>query len=374
VNGLHLDADEKCVSEILMLSPIFAFLRGMKGIKSHVRMKPLHVNVETASDPVIELQSAAGKCWMGVRSGFALKDGGLSAEITSTGYLRYRPTAPISLVDAIALVGRIEKLFSLLCCDYVRAKSVHIEVSAADREGTKSSKFYEIERARVPKKTKQEFEEHRLPFRIDRIDFGYVFDQFIGIFDDIEQALSWYRIVVAEDRYLEDRYFYCVRILESTYRSLAIETQPDRESATLLNEIRSRFTEPVDARLLEFINSRVVSIFSRPWALGDIVRDLRARYSSMRIVDLLDERLINKLRGKEAHGASQGFSSQELAFMVHSTRILRLLFVLTVLERCGISRDFLLEWLGRSSQYSDYFSLPYVQRVQAEISSRVGSD
>ena len=127
-----------------------------------------------------------------------------------------------------------------------------------------------------------------------------------------------------------------------------------------------------DADLKEFIAMRVVPMFKKRWSLTQIIRDLRKRYGEMIAVEFLDPVMIQRLRGKETHGSSGRYTGEELAFMGHATRLLILLYVLLVLERCGIARDCLLR--GLSAARSDYFSKAHLKRMLEDISSHVDTD
>lgn len=102
-------------------------------------------------------------------------------------------------------------------------------------------------------------------------------------------------------------------------------------------------------------------------SLPDRIRDLKERYRAMKVVEVVDERIVNKLRGKEAHGSAKRFSTAEYRFMICCCDVLIKLYTLLVLENCGMDREFLLSSLKRAPAWQADFSAARLEQLQTEI-------
>jgi hypothetical protein len=367
VRGVHVGEDDACVSQIELTSPMFATLLGLRGYNQTIQNAPLNISIQSNTEPELQYDLTAGKCFVGLSHRFSPSVDGLSAEIHSAGYLRIVFSSPRTVIASIKLMYQIEQLFSLLCFSYIKSKRLELELKTEDRNGDRVKTKFEVERARLIKGAKTEIDWHELPLRLKGINLAAVIDRFLEIFEDIEQTLNWYRIVVAEERYLEDKYFYSVRMIEALYRALAIDVAKDSDAIGLLQRVCATLQKAGDCELVTFVNQRVAPIFNKSWALPDIIRDLKARYSEMAVIKLLDEKLVNRLRGKETHGSSQGFSGNEYKFMALSYGIITMLYTLVVLESCGLSRDYLLNSIKRSPCRDRNFSPEYVERLKSGL-------
>src|SRR5262249_1956324 len=157
-----------------------------------------------------------GRCFVGVSQVFKSQANNLNLVMDAMGYLRIDFREPRTLSDAITLMYQIEQLFSLLCFSYMKCKDSQVKVQFSDYTATSLT----VECAPLIPNAKVEIDRRELSLRLNSVSLGEVIGNFLDIYDDIEQTLNWYRIVQAEERYLEDTYFYCVRMLESLYRNL----------------------------------------------------------------------------------------------------------------------------------------------------------
>lgn len=225
---------------------------------------------------------------------------------------------------------------------------------------------YKVDRGLLLKEAKTDIPSHEIPFRIGTGGLGGVLDRFLALHSKIEQSLNWFRIVIAEDRYLEDKYFYSVRMIDALYRALDLKIEGDKSSVKPLQEISSILECSKREDLVEFVSKRVVPIFNRT-SLSDRIRDLKARFAEIAVVRVLNDRAIAKLRGKEAHGSAEQFTTQEYKFMAFAFDLLTTLYSMLILEKCGLPRSFLLAKLKEIPKYSHYFSDQRAQLLLSEI-------
>jgi hypothetical protein len=368
VRGAHIGEKDICVLHVTLYSPLFALLFDRVGYTQQMEMNPLRVTVESKSEREIEFATSIGHCFIGVQQIFNPPVGALTVVMDATGYLRVELREAKPIIEAIKLIQRLEQLLSLLCFNYVKCKSSQIKVRFSNRgTGGQTDRELSVERAHLIPNPKLELDWHEMPLRLNSVNLGEVLGHFLDIFDGIEQSLHWYRIVQTEDRYLADRYFYCVRMIESLYRKFEIATERDMEAIEKARRICGKLDSVEDRDLTEFISTRVLPMFTRPWSLSDIMRDLKKRYAEMVITGILDERFVTKLRGKEAHGTSESFSLREYKFMAYSIEIFVTLYTLVILERCGLGRDYLLSSLKRLPSRANDFSRERLEVVQADI-------
>jgi hypothetical protein len=269
---------------------------------------------------------------------------------------------PRSVAESMTLLHQIETLISLLCFDYIKAEQLKLAVQC--KENGKDRTFT-VTRARFIEGGKSEIDWKKLPVILREQDFGALLDKFVSIYFCIEQTLDWYRIVRAEDRYEEDKFFYAIRMIEGAYRALNVKHKVDEEALSLVERVLAKCRD--DAELVKFMNERVAGMFKKRWDLPQIIRDLKERYAEMCAVEFLDPVRINRLRGKEAHGGSGGNTAGERTFMVHTYDLLITLYVLLVLENCGLAREFLLK--GLRSTHAHFFSERRLQELIAAASS-----
>ena len=263
----------------------------------------------------------------------------------------------LSPIEALAFTRRLERFMSLLAFDLVRTERTAFTISETEKSGETSDIVCPVEFAKDVSATKTNIDFHKLPLRLNNLDFGSAFDQFLEMFDALEQTLNWYRTVIAEDRYLEDKFFYCVRMIEALYKAIPIPTRPDEEAASKISSIMTKLsTEKDNDALVAFLKERVAPIFGKRWSLPEIVRDLKSRYSDVATINFLDARTINKLRAKQAHGSTQRLSAAELRYMSYSYRLLSMLYCLIILEHCGLDRERMLDGLKSRSRFERYFS------------------
>jgi hypothetical protein len=303
----------------------------------------------TKADSAITFDSNVAEIKIAVAYRFNSSRGNVSAGLDADVSLTFAFAEPRTAQESITLLKQIEMLISLLCFSYLKAQ--RMEVRLAPKEGEKE-RALPVSQARLIEGGETEIEWKTLPLKLDGQTFGDVVSQFVQIYNDIRNTLDWYRIVQAEDRYVEDKFLYSIRMIEGLYLALNMRHKTDEGAMALVARVIERCSD--DRELVDFMNKRVAGMFQRPWDLAQIIRDLKERYSEMCSVQILDPVLLTRLRGKETHGGSGRHTAGEQAFMVYSYDILVTLYVLLILEHCGLPREFLLS--GLNNTRARYFS------------------
>ena len=366
IRGVHIGSAERHIKQIKVDSPILAQLFGLRAFEETIQRSPSYkVTIESISRPEAEFSCAIGKVFVGVSGLYLPSLNRPAPTLKAKSYLRLE--AHFDVIEAIRAVRKIEHLLSLLTFDFIKATAVDFAIASQDAQGNWSEHSFPVERARINKKAKIRLKAHEIPLRLNEAPFADILDRFFEVFDRIEQTLSWYRVVTAEERYLEDRFFYCVRMIEALYKVLPIHLSADKSALSEIKTILDVLSVSEKNRSsVEFLQKRAIPIFSKP-SLLEIISDIRARYAELKVVDILDHRIINRLRGKEAHGSSEPLSAREYQFMAHSSEILRIVYVLIVLEYCGISRSFLFQHLNTSLKFQYLFSEETARQFRASI-------
>jgi hypothetical protein len=356
VHGVHIGANEHCVRQIILYSPLIASIFGMRGYAEKFEPAARKLTIESLAVEERKFETKVGTGYLGVSQEFGPSGDGLSPKVDATGYLRFEFKQKILLADAIQTASRIEQLISLLCFDYVKSKLLRVEVEITDGRDTGQLFKYEVDRGLLLKETKTTIPVHDIPIILGTsIDFGKLLDTFLDVHDRIEQTLNWYRIVVAEDRYLEDKYFYSVRMIEALYQRLKLKVEADEIGGKIVGEIASLLKLQGRDDLSDFATKRIYPTFSRA-SLADRIRDVKLKYAELKVVGLIDERMVSRLRGKEAHGSEERFRSNEYTFMAFAYDLLTKIYVLMVLEHCGLERSVLLTNIQRPHILHQTFS------------------
>ena len=327
----------------------------LRAFVEKIEASPYKLSIESSDTKDIEFLTSVGKASIGVSGTYSPAGRAPAPSIKAISYLEIEVEPSITPIDALKIIRRIEHLISLLTFDFIKTTNAHLTITVAEKDGTKSDKQFRLDRAKFTKNAKTEFERHEVPLNLNEFDFGSVVSRFFEISDAIEQTLNWYRIVTAEDRYLEDKFFYCVRMIDALYKALAIKTAIDQAAVETLETIIGVLTKSEENEaLVEFLRKRAIPNFSRS-SFSNVLEDLRSKYAEIKVAEILDPKIINRLRGKEAHGSTQPFTPQESQFMAYSYEIIRVLYILIVLENCGIPRDFLLKRLKASHHFHYLF-------------------
>lgn len=375
IRNIHIGAEEKEVKTIYLASPIFARLFRLQAFQTEIETSPYKITIQSIQKDDLLFECTVGKLSVGIAGAYSPEGATPAPALTATSYVELKLNQSVNPIDALRTIRTIEHFFSLLTFNFIKAQEVYLGIECPDETGKKVERRYELERAKLVERAKTEMERHEVGSFIGATDLGPIFDKFSSIFDKIEQSLNWYRIVTAEDRYLEDKFFYCVRMLESLYRNLGIATDSDTQALETITAISKKVEGGPDGDDLQaFITQRIVPIFSKPASLPAVMKDLKNKYQELLAVEFLDERTITKLRAKEAHGSPQKFSSYEYAFMANSYDILRHLYVITILEYCGFSRSHLLAGLKNTHSIRRYFSTDHLKAVVKLLKSAETED
>ena len=376
IKGVHVGAEVCCIKSMILLSPLFAALFGIQGFRATMIPASHAFHIETRPDENIKFTTKLWSITIGTASSIGRPDHKLAPNIDLTGCAILEFDTNISPVQALKLASQIEYFLSLVCLGFVSCERLHcifetptsggdlVEMPSSSGQTDKTR----LEVIRAKRVAQTEVDLLKLPIRLQQVDFGIALERFVEIFDSLEQSLGWYRIVMAEERSLEGKYSHAVRMIEALYKVLRIDGQPDKGLLKVVDRVCDKLPNDDDkCSLVTFINERVRPIFSRPWSLADVIKDLRTRYSDLKIIEALDERIVNKIRGKETHGSAKRLSARERKFMLYSYDLIAILYALVILEHCGIDRGLLLSELQRPSSHALFFSSDYVERVQKEL-------
>jgi hypothetical protein len=316
IRGLHIADTERDVKKLMIQSPILGLLFNLKPFNESVQFSPTpKFTVESVATKDFEFTSSVGKVLVGVNGFYTPSRNGLAPSFKTTCRLEIQTNLGITPVEAIRVVRKLEHLLSLLTFDFIKVEDVYFTISAADSRGDFSERSYQVERAKVTRRAKTNVEQHEVVFHLTDVDFPLLLDRFLKIFDSIEQTLHWYRIVTAEDRYLEDRFFYSIRMIEALYKALELEVSTDKSAAEAVAAIINVLaTSGGNEAYIEFLENRAMPLFSRP-SSADIFIDIQTKYADFPLVGILDHKIINRLRGKEVHGSTRPFSTREYEFM-----------------------------------------------------------
>jgi hypothetical protein len=365
LKGIHIGADEKDVWGISIHSPLLARLFNLQAYSTHFSTEPFKIAVETSNSKEKIFESNLGTLTIGISPTFSPEGNSSAPSLGATSYLSLELRKPINPHQALMLVRKFEHFLSLVAFDFIKAEKVFFKIEGSEHDGTTTKNGYELERAKLVEQAKLQIDRHELPINLIDIDFGKAFDRFATFADSIEQTLNWYRIVTAEKVYLEDKFFYSVRMIESLYRVLGLDTEVDTDALEKLSLMEKSLQKDAEnSDIILFLQTRIKPIFNKPASLPVVIRDLKLKYKDVLASEILDEKTIARLRGKEAHGSAKRFSTQEYAYMGNSYEIIRYLYVLTVLEQCGFNRTDMLGGAKKSLSLGRYFSPDFVKSVR----------
>lgn len=360
----HINAEEPSIHSITLKSPLFAKLYGLKAIISEVKFDPLSANVKANKPDPISFTSSEGNGRFEVEHVMS-EPSELEAGIKATTALHIDLPSPINIVQATKLVSKIEELLSLFCFSVVRATFVGFRVKFENEVDRK--KMLPLDRTFRKTRVKFDLSRHEVPIRLTSIDFGKLLTNFLAVYQQLELPLSWLRIVISEQRYLEDKYFYSVRMIEAFYKAFE-EKLEDKPSLAKLSRIRDYLMMRGDSQeLVEFCDKRIRGVFLGSSSLADIVKDLKARYKDIPAVELLDEKKTRDLRGREAHGSTTRLSSSQLNYMAISYELLCTLFIILCLEKIGVAKESIIERLQVVPGYTSYFNAKWIETTKHHL-------
>ncbi|MGX5849034.1 ApeA N-terminal domain 1-containing protein [Mesorhizobium sp. PL10] len=177
----------------------------------------------------------------------------------------------------------------------------------------------------------------QLPFQAD---WGEVLNKFVEERSTNEVAFKWFRSSQVKQRYVEEIFFYTVRMVERYFKA---KPSVDDDASRALSIILNRSND--DNFLVDFVNRRLSPLLSRAPSLPRTLRELYARFPEMRAFSEIKPQRVNYLRGKEAHGADTNYDTDEYVDMDYLSRSFLLAFRISVLESCGFDRQGILDGL-----------------------------
>ena len=366
IRGVHIGATEQDITAVRLYSPIFAQLFQLDAFESKIETNPYKVTITSLISEDREFKFSTGKLLVGIHGTYSPM--GTAPTVSARSYVTIQFGQKVTPTEALRVIRQAELFFSLITFSFIKADRVEFEIECRNKEGQIEKNNYDLERALLNDKAQTDIARHNIPIRIKSLDIGRHFEEFQKLFEPIEQTLNWYRIVTSEERYLDDKYFYCVRMIEALYRALNITTEGDKEAISLVDQISKALSqnEPKYEPLVKFLNTRVRSTFSRP-SLASIITHVKSAYKEIRVVEILGAKKINSLRGKHAHGSTDRFSSKDYQFMYYAYEILLALYPIIVLENCGFDRDFIYAQLKNSFSYRRFFEESTLKEYQKNL-------
>jgi hypothetical protein len=371
INGVHISESERAIKKVRIESQIIGQLFRLRAFEETMRTAPSHkLTIESKSLKGIELKSSIGKVTIGIHGSYSPAWNRLAPRLSAKCYLDVEPHANFAPLEAIRIITQLEYLFSVLTFDIVRATGSHLTISCPDNLGNLSERDYQVQRAKINKRAKTKLEQHEFPFHLTEVDFSQLLDRFLTIFDKVEQSLHWYRIVTAENRYLEDKFFYSVRMIEALYKALRIKVSTDETAIGIIDGIISTLGKSSENEAyVEFLKKRALPIFLGS-SLSNILDDIQRKYADLPIVKILDPKTISRLRGKEAHGSIRSSNAAEYQFMAYGYETLRILYAALLLESCGLDRAFLINRLKSSLRFQGFLGEGMLKTARENIEAQ----
>lgn len=367
LRDVHIDEAEKEVESISLRSPFLLPLFGASAFTQEFEIRPHKLSIQTDYRSLVSFDSSLGQVELRSLGQHNSSHAGL--ELKCYGVLTVRFTEKQTPLDAVRLVRKIEHLFSLLCFSYVAFENADLRIENTNQsDDSEKEKYFisRLERSRPHKKTKTDLNRHDLPLTLNHeTAFGAVLDRFLEIHAKIERSLNWYRVIKVETRYIEDRFFNSVRMIEGLYNALNLDVDVDARSLKMIECIRARLGR--DSDLLHFLDQRIRPIFSKPISTASVIKNLQTKYSDVKFTEMLNVRRINSLRAKEAHGTADRYSGSDYQYMIFVTDLLQVLYVCLVLEVCGFDKNRLLQELRESVGFRKLFDEKHLDRMMAAL-------
>lgn len=369
IRDVHIDETEQVVESVSLRSAILLPLFNVRAFAREHGSGLRDLTIRTDYREFLSFDSKLGA--IKIRSsGFANSShGGL--DLKCFGILDIQFKQKKNSFDAVRLVRQIEHLFSLLCFSYIAFEgvSLKVELTGGLPPNLSEEERYvhsALERAQPYKKIKLDIKQHELPLKLDSdVPLGALLDRFLEIHARIERSLNWYRAIKIEERYVEDRFFNSVRMIEGLYSALNLDVDVDGHALILLDRIQSAVCS--DSELLKFLNQRLKPIFSKTITTASVIRDLKHRYSDIKLIEILDVKRINSLRAKEAHGSSDRYDASDYQYMIFVIDLLKTLYPCLILEYCGIERSWLLQKLKESIDLRKLFEEKHLDKLKAAL-------
>lgn len=372
LRGAHVTEDYECISSLTCYTPILLNLFGIKPFEQ--RHEDDHqTSIRTNFGTATTYSSSIGaiKLWVGGSTGSSFE----KIDIVFTCGFTVELKEKISITAATKMTQRVEAFISLLCFDYIHFEKVTVGIKS-ERAIPNTLKLIdedpnaeietdihaaELFRSQRHQNSKTTLSRLNLPMRLTpEFPCAEIFEKFLSLYERIERSFSWYRTAQIEDRYLEDHFFYSVRMIEAAYQALAIKLSKNETPSALDGICQAVKDNPI---LAKFLKKRVEPIFTKP-SLGSIVRDIRDRYREIPLTRILDEAMIGKLRNKEAHGTTERYTGDDYRYMMITRDLLVMIYPCLILEASGVNRDFLLNHLKNGPhEYAKFFSEKYASTV-----------
>ncbi|MER8847509.1 MULTISPECIES: hypothetical protein [Mesorhizobium] len=165
-------------------------------------------------------------------------------------------------------------------------------------------------------------------------NWAEILDKFFKEWSLNEISFKWFRSSQVKQRYVEEVFFYTVRLIERYFKS---KPTIDNEAEKALSIISHRSNG--DDFLTGFVERRLYPMLGRAPSLTATLRTLYTRFPEIKAFSEIKPQRVAYLRGKEAHGADTNYKTDEYVDMDYLARTFLLAFRISILERCGFDRQ-----------------------------------
>jgi hypothetical protein len=81
-------------------------------------------------------------------------------------------------------------------------------------------------------------------------------------------------------------------MIEALYKALPVDVSTNQSAVRTITGIIDTLSASGNAESVDFLQKRVVPIFSRP-SLTDVLKDIQTKYARLKVVEILDHKIIN---------------------------------------------------------------------------------
>ncbi|MDX8497158.1 hypothetical protein RFM99_01880 [Mesorhizobium sp. VK4C] len=240
--------------------------------------------------------------------------------------------APKSISEALRHLHALDDFLAILSGRYVSIKTAWFGILLDGSDGEEEFQLsgYDIGISKDAFVGRHETLA-QLPFDSN---WGKVIESFFVDWNKNEVAFKWFRSSQVKQRYVEEVFFYTVRMVERYFKA---KPTADGDTSRALSIILNRSND--DSFLIDFVNRRLSPLLVRAPSLPRTLSDLYAQFPEMRAFSKIKPQRVNQLRGKEAHGADTNYDNDEYVDMEYLSRSFLLAFRISILESCGFNRQ-----------------------------------
>lgn len=337
IDKVGVTAEEEAVTALTVYSPTLASILGINPVEhsfdipntgGSAKFNITRSKWET-SDYTIEISDKRNIGTSSDRS---------EARFISDVCLVIRYNSPRSTSDALQNLRALDDFLGVVSGCYVSIKAAWLEV-LVDQGGGESHEEFQLSGydTGFSKSTFVHRHETLAELSLDE-NWAEILDKFFKEWSLNEISFKWFRSSQIKQRYVEEIFFYTVRLIERYFRSKPII---DDEAEKALSIISHRSNG--DDFLIGFVDRRLYPMLARAPSLTATLRTLYTRFPEIKAFSEIKPQRVAYLRGKEAHGADTNYNTDEYVDMDYLARSFLLAFRISILERCGFDRQSILD-------------------------------